>query len=126
MATIIHFDITAENPERAKTFYEKLFNWKFQLLPGPGNYYLIETKDVQGNTGVSGGMAKREDPKQVGTTNYIGVASLDDAAKKTEQLGGKIIQPKQLLPGWGYLALATDTENNTFGLFQEDKNAGQN
>ena len=40
MATIIHFDVSADNPMRAKGFYEKLFDWKFELLPGPMNYYL--------------------------------------------------------------------------------------
>ncbi len=41
MATIAHFDVPAEDPARAKTFYEKLFGWKFNQVPGPMEYYLI-------------------------------------------------------------------------------------
>jgi predicted enzyme related to lactoylglutathione lyase len=26
--------------------------------------------------------------------------------------------------GWGYLAVCLDTEGNTFGLWQDDQNAG--
>jgi predicted enzyme related to lactoylglutathione lyase len=123
MASIIHFDISADNQIRAKEFYEKLFEWKFRLLPGPANYYLIETEDLDGKTGIGGGMAKRESSQQPGVTNFMGVASIDDSARKVKELGGVIIQPKQVLPGWGFLVLCTDTENNLFGLFQEDKNA---
>lgn len=123
MSTIIHFDISAENPERAKAFYEKLFGWKIQPLPGPMNYYLIETTDLKGEKGIGGGMAKRENPQQTGINNFMGVASIDESAKQVIELGGKIIQPKQAVPGWGYLALCMDTENNVFGLFQEDTNA---
>jgi predicted enzyme related to lactoylglutathione lyase len=123
MASIIHFNISAEDPTRAKEFYEKLFDWKFRLLPGPMNYYIIETKDLEGKTGTGGGMTKRENQQQPGITNFIGVASIDDSIKKVKQLGGKIIQPRQAVPGWGSLALCADTENNQFGLFQEDKNS---
>lgn len=123
MATIIHFDVSADDPMRAKAFYEKLFDWKFEKLPGPINYYLIETSDLQGKKGVTGGMARRENPQQVGITNFIGMASVDESLKKVVELGGKIIQPKQAIPGWGYLATCSDTENNVFGLFEEDEKA---
>lgn len=119
MPTITHFDIPAGNQERAKTFYEKLFDWKIQLLPGPEPYYLIETKALNGDTGTGGGISKRENVSQTGINNFIGVSSIDESIKKVIELGGKVIQDKQTLPGWGYLALCTDTENNTFGLFEE-------
>ena len=119
MATIVHFDISAENPERAKSFYEKLFGWKITLLPGPMNYYLIETSDLNGKNGIGGGMAKRENPDQTGINNFIGVSSVDESLKKVTDLGGKVIQQIQEVPGWGYLALCRDTENNVFGLFEE-------
>lgn len=123
MATIIHFDMGADDPERAKKFYQELFGWKFTLLPGPMNYHLIETTGLNGEKGVGGGMAKRENPQQTGITNFIGVVSLDESSKKVTESGGKIIQPKQTLSGWGYLAVCLDTENNVFGLFQEDPDA---
>jgi len=42
MPTIVHFDLPADDVERAKKFYEKLFDWKFDKVPMP--YYLIETQ----------------------------------------------------------------------------------
>jgi hypothetical protein len=54
-----------------------------------------------------------------GILNYIGVASVDETLKKLVELGGKILQPAQEVPGYGLLALCTDTEDNIFGVFEE-------
>ena len=62
MPTIVHFDISADSPERAKKFYEELFDWKIERVPGPLSYYLIGTTDLNGEIGIGGGMAKREKP----------------------------------------------------------------
>ena len=64
MPTIVHFDLPADDPERAKKFYEKLFDWKFDKVPMQEPYYLIETADLEGNPGVRGGMGKRGLPGQ--------------------------------------------------------------
>ena len=48
MPTIVHFDIATDDPERAKEFYEGLFDWKMESPPGMTDYYLIETKDLNG------------------------------------------------------------------------------
>lgn len=122
MPTIVHFDIPADNPERAKKFYEDLFDWKIELFPGPMQYYLIETTDLNGKNGVGGGMAKRVRPGQK-TVNFIGVSSVDEYIAKVEKLGGKVIEPKTAIPERGYLAVCLDTENNTFGLWEIKENA---
>ena len=122
MPTIVHFDIASDNPERAKKFYEGLFDWKMESPPGMTDYYLIETTDLNGKTGVGGGLGKRGEPGQR-ITSYIGVNSIEEYVKKVEQLGGKVIQSKMTVPGWGYLAIGFDTEGNMFGLWQEDKSA---
>ncbi len=123
MPTIVHFDIATDDPQRAKRFYESLFGWKMEGPPGMTDYYLIETEDLSGNTGVGGGLGKRGDSSQR-ITAYIGVDNVEKYSKKVAKLGGKIVQPKMTVHGWGYLAVCMDTEGNTFGLWQDDKNAG--
>ncbi len=123
MATIVHFDISADNPGRAKKFYEAIFGWKIGPIAGFENYYEIETADLSGIKGIGGGITKRENPQQTCITNFIGVLSIDETIAKLTSLGGKVIQAKQTVPGYGFLAVCTDTENNLFGLFQEEKNA---
>ena len=49
--------------------------------------------------------------------------SVDEYVNKVDKLGGKVIQSKMTVPGWGYLVICFDTEDNMFGLWQEDKNA---
>jgi predicted enzyme related to lactoylglutathione lyase len=122
MPTIVHFDVAADDPERAKKFYRELFDWKMENPPGMTDYYLIETKDLNGERGVGGGLGKRGDPGQR-ITSYIGVGSVDEYAARVEKLGGILVQPKMTVPGWGYLAVCLDTEDNMFGLWQDDKNA---
>lgn len=118
MATIVHFNIGASNPERAKTFYENLFNWKIEKLPM--DYYMISTTDLQGRPGIGGGFSKQGPGDQPGIVNYIGVTSIDTVLKQVTALGGTVLQHKQEIPGYGWLALCTDTENNVFGVFEEE------
>lgn len=122
MPTIVHFDLPVDNVDRAKEFYEKLFGWKFNPVPMPAPFFLIETKDLNGNPGVSGGMGERRLPGQT-NMNYIGVPSVEEYITKVKKLGGSIIMPRTAVTGWGYLAICVDTENNNFGLWQEDKDA---
>ena len=62
---IMHFEIPADDVERAKGFYTKLFGWKFESYPtGPGEdeYFMVMAKD--GEDGINGGLMKRKMPGQ--------------------------------------------------------------
>ena len=91
-------------------------------MPGPMEYYGISTTNDKGEESIGGGMALRKTPNDI-ITNYIGVSSIDEYVVKVGELGGKILQPKMAVPGYGYLAMCIDTEGNVFGLWQDDKNA---
>jgi predicted enzyme related to lactoylglutathione lyase len=113
--TIVHFDIPAENVEKMRKFYSSLFSWKIERVAGPIEYYLIETAPK--GKGVGGGMPKKEDQSQQ-PMNYYSVESVDEYSKKVKELGGKIIMPKQTVPGMGHFAVAIDPERNIFGLWE--------
>ncbi len=118
MATVIHFDISADNLERAKIFYQKLFGWKIEkFTESPQDYYLIETQTATGEKGITGGIALREKDYQK-ITNFIQVDSIDESIEKVKELGGQIIEPKTTIPTVGYIAGCKDTENNIFGLIE--------
>ena len=122
MVSIVHFDIGADDPSRAKGFYEGLFNWKIDFLEGPDDYYMIETGGINGEFGITGGISKRENP-DLNIIPFIGVPSIDKYVEKVEELGGSVIEAMKVVPGSGYLAVCKDTENNIFGLWQEDMSA---
>jgi predicted enzyme related to lactoylglutathione lyase len=121
MPTIVHFDIPADDLERARNFYKSLFGWKIEQPPG-FPYYLIETSALEGKPGVGGGMGQRQQPDEQ-IKQFFGVESIDTYMEKVEALGGSIVAPRMTVPGWGYLAVCRDTEQNLFGLWEEDKEA---
>ena len=121
MPKINHFEINADDPLRAKSFYENVFKWKIEKWEGPLEYWLINAGD-EDEPGINGGLQKREN-KEDAITNYITVKSVDDIIKKIEENGGKIIKPKSPIPGVGYYAIFKDTEGNRLDLMEEDESA---
>ena len=121
MPTIVHFDVPAEDIERAKKFYSALLGWKFESFPEM-QYNLITTTNLDGTAGVGGGMGKRMEPSQR-MMNYFGVSSIDASIKQVKSLGGSIVSKKMAVPQMGYLVNCIDTEGNMFGLWEEDTKA---
>jgi predicted enzyme related to lactoylglutathione lyase len=119
---VVHFEVSAEKPERAVKFYEKVFGWKIVKWEGPVEYWLITT-GKQGEPGIDGGLGKREAGDEAGTVNTIDVPSVDEFAKKVEQNGGKVVVPKHAIPGVGWIAYFKDSEGNMFGIMQDDPSA---
>ena len=120
-ASIVWFEVPADNVERAKKFYGELFGWKIEKFPGPMEYWHIDTGG--GDDTPDGGLLKRQNPGQQGITNYIGVASVDQFVTKVQKLGGKVCMPKTAVSQMGYFAICQDTENNTFALWEMNKDA---
>ena len=65
-------------------------------------------------------MYKKEHP-ELKSVNYILVEDIDEYIQKIKQLGGTITQPKQEVPGVGWIALAIDPEGNSFAIIQNMK-----
>ena len=89
MVTIVHFDISADETQRAQRFYERLFGWTFNSLPAPTGYSMIATTDLNGAPGVADGMAKRTGQGS-GIVNFMGVASVDSSSDQVEQRGDQL------------------------------------
>lgn len=121
MPRVIHFEIPADDPDRASRFYRMVFDWQIEKWEGPTDYWLVTT-GPEDEPGIDGGLARRTEPG-AGTENTIGVESIDDCLDKITQEGGKILRPKAAVPGVGWLAYCEDTEGNRFGLMQDDPEA---
>jgi len=122
LTTIVHFEIPTDNIERAKKFYNDLFAWKMENMPGPMEYWMFRTTDDKGKEVIGGGLMKRMYPQQP-ITNYIGVNSVSEFAKKVEKAGGKVVVPKTEVPGFGWFAQCLDTENNAFAIWEMNPEA---
>ena len=118
---VVHFEINADNPIRAKGFYENVFNWKIEKWEGPIEYWVIDAGE-EGEDGINGGLQKREESEDQ-IFNYIKVPSVDKVSKKIEDNGGTVISPKIAVPGIGYFYMFKDTEGNKLGIMEEDESA---
>lgn len=118
---VAHFEINADDPERAAQFYKEVFGWQIQKWEGPIDYWLVTT-GPDDEPGINGGLMKRENP-QATTVNVIEVLSVNELTKKIVEKGGKVVVPKMAIPGVGYMAYCQDTEGNTFGIMNPDESA---
>ena len=126
MGRVVHFEIYAENPERAIDFYSKIFDWKFNKWEGPMDYWLIETGGSD-KPGINGGMMRREGKIDgnsiIAYVCTIDVTNLDKTVEQVKTSGGTVHMPKSAIPGMGWYAYLKDTEGNVFGVMQDDTNA---
>ena len=118
MPRVIHFEIPADNLDRAVKFYSEVFGWKFQKWAGPMEYWLITT-GPDDQPGINGGLQRRSSPAN-SVVNTVDVASIDQSIATVESKGGKTMMPKTPIQGVGYVAYCQDPEGNLFGMMQAD------
>lgn len=123
MATITHFDLQANDPERAVKFYENLFGWTSQKFEEPAEYWMLNIPGVTEKTGLSGGIY-RSRSKMEGVQNssilcYFSVENIDEHAEKVKKLGGQLLGEKIEVTGIGYMYNCADTEGNVFALWED-------
>ena len=121
MPRVVHFDLSAEDPKRAAEFYRRVFGWTIEKWEGPDDYWLVRTGKPD-EPGIDGGLAKRVRPSD-STTNFVAVSSIDEYLERVTSHGGSAVEPKHSIPGVGYMAVCRDTENNVFGMLEEDATA---
>jgi predicted enzyme related to lactoylglutathione lyase len=126
MSRVVHFEIHADDPQRAANFYQEVFGWQIQKWDGPAEYWLVTTGKPP-EPGIDGAILQRQGPINgdavIAYVCTVDVASVDDTIAKITSLGGTIALPKMPVPGIGWLAYAKDIEGNIFGVMQSDHNA---
>ena len=131
MNRVVHFEIQAENPERAANFYRKVFGWAIEKWPGlDWEYWIVMTAEKDSKEpGINGGLLRRPaktPPQECGTNSYVctvQVENFDATAKKIKAAGGVVAMPKFAIPKMAWQGYFLDTEGNTFGVHQADENA---
>ncbi|MGV8090815.1 MAG: VOC family protein [Mangrovibacterium sp.] len=125
MRKVVHFEIPADDIERAKKFYS-IFGWQMQDWPmaDGGVYVGARTVEVDETTytpkeagAINGGIVNRNQFIKTPQVT-VDVPSVDEYIEKVKAAGGKILKPKQLIEGMGYYAYVTDTEGNLLGLWE--------
>ena len=118
----IHFEIHAENPERARAFYTAVFGWKFSRW-GKAEYWLATTGE-KGTEGINGGIIKRKGPPPTDGAPVnayvltIDVPTFDEYAEKIKSAGGTQVGKKAISPKIGTFGYFKDTEGNIFCIIE--------
>lgn len=118
MGELRHFAINADDPKRARRFYERVFSWEFEAW-GPPDFYQIRTG---GSKAVQGALQKRRtllpDRPIRGFECTIGVDDIEAVSRAIAAAGGRIVLERTLIPGVGQLLFFEDTEGNFVGAMQ--------
>jgi len=112
---INHLELPADDPERAKEFYQGLFGWDFGEIPNFPGYFLFRFGPIER---ASGALGKRDEATGHDMRLYIEVDSIDESLPKVTSLGGKIVEPKTEIQGQGWFAVFDDTEGNRLALYE--------
>jgi len=122
MDKVVHFEIPADDIERAKKFYKKVFDWKMEAVPDM-EYTTIQTcqvdeKHMSTEPGaINGGMMKRQAPAKCPVIT-IAVEDIEETMKNVKKMGGSLAKGKMQVGDMGYAAYFKDTEGNVIGLWQ--------
>ena len=123
MSRPVHFEIQADDPDRAVDFYETALGWSFTKAGGD-DYWSIDTGPAT-KPGINGALIRRKGPPPstggvplVGYVVTVEVGDLDTMLHAVANAGGTIVVPVSHVAGVGKLAYAKDTEGNIFGLRQ--------
>ncbi len=118
---VVHFEIHADDPERAAAFYTKAFSWEVKKWDGPMDYWMVTTGPKE-EPGINGGIARRSIPVSgEGMTAYpctIDVKDIDKSIEDVKTSGGAIKGEKMDIPNVGVMIECKDTEGNTFWMMQ--------
>jgi uncharacterized protein len=112
-----HFEIPADDPDRAKDFYSGLFGWGFaDPIPGFDGYHMFATP--VGEEGLGGAIGKRGEMAPAAQRIYVKVDSVDAALQKVTELGGSVVMEKSEVPGQGWYGVFRDTEGNELAVWE--------
>ncbi len=132
MNPVVHFEMPAKDKKRVANFYSNVFGWQMNPLGQEmGNYLLAGTTEVDENNmpkkpgAINGGFFDYKEETGFNMPNLvISVDNLEEAMKKVEEAGGKVLGGSKGLgtiddiPGIGRYVSFEDSEGNHVGMLQ--------
>jgi predicted enzyme related to lactoylglutathione lyase len=113
----IHVELETPDPEKAKAFYSKLFQWQLEDVPNPavpdGTYTLIKVGE-----GTGGGIMKQIPGGPSGWLTYVLVDDIHATTQKAKSLGAEVMKDVTEVMGMGFLSFIRDPTGAVLGLWQ--------
>ncbi len=111
------FEIPVKDTQRAKKFYESVFQLELSPLPMP-DAEMFAFPWVEQGENATGCLIKTEgyEPSMTGTIVYFTCDDLNTELSRIESAGGKVLLPRTSIGEHGFIAQFTDTEGNRLAL----------
>ena len=118
MNPVVYFEIPVFNMERARPFYERVFNVSLEVREIDGNEMALFPY-LEGQPGASGALARGSSyvPGKAGARIYFGVADVAETLALAVSAGGQVNYPVTEVPEYGWVAEFLDVEGNCIALY---------
>ena len=114
------FEIYVQDMQRARNFYESVFQVKLERLNSPEGMTieLWSFPIIKDQMGATGALVKMKDGPAGGNCVLVYFMCADCAveAARAAASGGQIVREKTSIGEYGFIALIHDTEGNMIGL----------
>ncbi len=114
------FEIYVQDLERAKTFYETVFETKLSQL-GPAEFQMWAFEMNPEAPGASGAIVHMPGMPSGGNSTLVYFSCEDCAVEgaRVAKAGGTVEREKMSIGEYGFIVLAKDTEGNMIGLHSQ-------
>ncbi|HML58037.1 MAG TPA: hypothetical protein PKA85_06680 [Ferruginibacter sp.] len=122
---LTHFAVYIDDIERARNFYDKVFDWGFNSY-GQADFLQIKADKEENARPIGALQSRKYSPHNeniIGFECTIGVENIDETIEKVNHNGGKVLMPKMAIPFVGWISKFLDTEGNIFCAMQYDNTA---
>lgn len=112
------FEIYVQDMERARKFYESVFEVKLQRLNSPA-LEMWAFPGTQSTYGTPGSLVKMQGvppSRGLGTMVYFMCDDCATEEARVAKFGGRVERRKMGIGEYGFISIAVDTEGNMFGL----------
>lgn len=119
------FEIYVQDLPRAQAFYEAVLKQTLHPLPqspGPDSPEMLVFEMDNQNYGTAGALVRMPgfEPGGNSVLVYFSCADCAVEAGRVVEAGGRMVKAKTSIGPYGFIALATDTEGNMFGLHSQN------
>ena len=93
---IVHWELMGSDGEAQKSFYQSIFDWKLDAVPGFENYFVTSGEEM----GVNGAVGQGSEEMPSYLTIYVAVDDINAKLAEVEAAGGSTVMPEPRCPMW--------------------------
>jgi predicted enzyme related to lactoylglutathione lyase len=113
---IVHWELMGPDGDRLKSFYEQMFGWVAEPVPGFEGYHMVDAA----HAGVGGAVGTGSDEMPNYLTIYVEVDSVDERLDRAEAQGATTVIPRTVIPGMVTFGMFADPAGNIVGVVERE------